>query len=64
MSMARANENCCREEKAYDTAKGEFESLEIGVSEPVTKYFSRVHVVLMKLTRHQVTTLAKQNIDY
>ena len=62
--LARANEKCCREEEAYDRSKGEFESLEIGVSEHITEYFVRVHVVLMKLTMHQVTTLAKQNIDY
>ena len=40
------------QEAAYDRAKSEFESLEIGVSEPVTKYFARVHVILTKLTRH------------
>ena len=40
--------------------KREFESLEIGVSEPVTEYFARVHVILMKFARHQVTTPARE----
>ena len=40
---------------AYDRAKREFESLEIGVNEPVAKHFAQVHVILMKLARHQVT---------
>ena len=46
-------------EAAYDRAKGEFESLEIKVSEPVAEHFARVHVILMKLTRHHVTTPAR-----
>ena len=48
------------EEAAYDRAKQEFESLEIGVSESVAEYFARVHVILMKLARHQVTTPARE----
>ena len=45
---------------AYDREKREFESIEIGVSKPVAKYFARVHVILMKLTRHLVTTPARE----
>ena len=45
---------------AYDRVKREFESLEIRVSEPVAEYFTRVHVILMKLTRNQVITLARK----
>ena len=45
-------------EAAYDRAKREFESLEIEASEPVAEYFSRVHVILMKLTRNHVKTPA------
>ena len=43
-------------EAAYDRAKREFESLEIGVSETAAEYFARVHTVLTKLTRRQRTT--------
>ena len=45
---------------AYDRAKREFESLQIGVWESVVEYFARVHVILMKLARHQVTTPARE----
>ena len=45
---------------AYDRARREFESLDIGVSEPVPGYFARVHVILMKLARHRVTTPARE----
>ena len=48
------------QEAAYDRAKREFESLEIGVVELVAGYFARVCVVLTKLTRHQVTTSARE----
>ena len=44
------------QEAAYDRAKREFESLEIGVSEPVAEYFIRVHVILMKLARSSNNT--------
>ena len=47
-------------QEAYDRAKREFESLEIGVSEPVAEYFARVQVTLMKLAGHQVTTPARE----
>ena len=47
-------------EAAYGRVKREFESLEIGVSEYVAEYFARVHVILMKLARHQVTTSARK----
>ena len=48
------------QEAAYDRVKREFESLEIGASEPATEYFARVHMIVMKLTRHQVTTPARE----
>ena len=48
------------QEVAYDRAKREFGSLEIGVSKPVAEYFARVHVLLMKLARHQITTPARE----
>ena len=48
------------EEVAYDRAKREFETLEIGVRESVTAYFARVHVILMKLEKHKVTTPAHE----
>ena len=47
------------EEAAYDGVKREFRSLETEVSEPVAGYFARVHVIFLKLTRHQVTTPAR-----
>ena len=43
------------QETTSDRVKREFESLEIRVSESLAKYFARVHVILMKLTRHRVT---------
>ena len=48
------------QEAAYDSLNREFESLDLGVSESVAEYFARVHVILMKLTRHQVTTPARE----
>ena len=48
------------EEAGNSRVKREFESLEIGVSEPVAEYFARVHVILMKLARHQITTPARE----
>ena len=48
------------QEVAYDRAKRKFESLEIGVSEPVVEYFARVQVTLMKLTRHHATAPARE----
>ena len=48
------------QEAAYDRAKRELRSLEIGVSESAAEYFARVHVVLTRLTRHQVTTPARE----
>ena len=60
-SMAGATKIAAEtQEAAYDKAKGEFDSHEIGVGEPVTEYFARVHVVLTKPTRHQVTTPARE----
>ena len=49
-----------QQEAAYDRAKREFESLEIGGSKSVAEYFARVHVILTKLTRHQVTTPTRE----
>ena len=40
------------EDVAYDRTKREFETLQIGVNESVTECFARVHIVLMKLERH------------
>ena len=40
------------EEVAYDRAKREFKNLEIGVSESITEYFARLHIILMKLEGH------------
>ena len=55
-SMAGANENCSRNTRSsVYQGKKEFGSLEIEVSEHVAKYFARLHVILMKLTRHQVS---------
>ena len=51
------------EEVAYDRAKREFETLEIGVRESVAEYFPRVHLILMKLVRHKVTTPARESKD-
>ena len=48
------------EEAAYNRARRGFESLEIGVSESAAECFARVHVILMKLARHQVTTPARE----
>ena len=48
------------QEAAYDRVRRGFESLEIGVSKPVAKYFARVHVILMKLARQQVTIPARE----
>ena len=46
------------EEAAYDRAKREFESLEIGVSGCVGELFARVHFILMKTCENNVTTPA------
>ena len=48
------------EGSSYDRAKREFESLEIGVSEYVAEYFARVHIILIKLARHKVTTPTRE----
>ena len=48
------------QEGAYDRAKREPGSLDIEVVESVAEYFARVHVILMKLARHQVTTPARE----
>ena len=39
-----------QERTAYERAKSEFKSLEIGVSETVAEYFARVNDVLTNLT--------------
>ena len=48
------------EEAAHDIAKREFESLQIRVSESVAEYFPGVHIILMKIVRHQVTTPTRE----
>ena len=61
-SMACAKKHCFRSARSSkDRPKSEFESLQTGVSEPVAEHFARrVHVVLTKLTRYQVTTPARE----
>ena len=46
------------EDDAYDRAKREIETLEIGANETVSEYFARVNTVLVKLERHDITTPA------
>ena len=48
------------EDDAHDRAKREFETLEIGANESISKYFARVNIVLMKLERHNKTTPARE----
>ena len=48
------------QEAVYDGVKREFESLVTEASEPVAEHFARVHVLLMKLARQQVTTPARE----
>ena len=48
------------QEVANERTLRTFESLEIGVSEPVAENFARVHVIVMKLARQQVTTPARE----
>ena len=48
------------ENAAYDRAKQEFGSLEIGVRGSVAEYFARVYIVLIQLARPQVTTPARE----
>ena len=48
------------EDDAYDRAKRDFETLEIGANETVSEYFARVNIVLMKLERHDITTPARE----
>ena len=45
---------------AYGRTKREFETLEIGVREFGAEYFARVHIILMKLGRHKITTPARE----
>ena len=47
------------EDDAYDRAKREFETLEMGANESVSKYFARVNIVLMELERPNITTPAR-----
>ena len=42
------------EEVECDRAKREFETLEMDASESVAEFFTRVHVILMELERHQI----------
>ena len=48
------------EDDAYDRAKREFETLEMGANETASEYFDRVNIVLMKLERHNITTTARE----
>ena len=47
------------EDDAYDRAKRELETLEIGANESVSDYFARVNIILMKLKRHNMVTPAR-----
>ena len=42
------------EEVECDRAKREFETLEMDASESVAEFFTRVHIILMELERHQM----------
>ena len=42
------------EEVEYDRAKRKFETLEMDASESVAEFFTRVHIILMELERHQI----------
>ena len=48
------------EDDAYNRAKREFETLEMGANEYVSECFARVNIVLMKLERHTSTTPARE----
>ena len=48
------------EEVAYDRVKREFENLEIEVSESITEYFARLHIILMELEGHKIVTPARE----
>ena len=48
------------EEVEYDRAKPEFETLEMDASESVAEFFTRVHIVLMELERHQIPIPARE----
>ena len=48
------------EEVEYDRAKREFETLEMDASESVAEFFTRVHIILMKLDRHQIPIPARE----
>ena len=48
------------EDDAYDRAKREFETLEMGANETVSEYFARVNIVLMKLEGHNITTPTRE----
>ena len=48
------------EDGAHDRAKREFETLQMGDSETVSEYFSRVNISLMKLERYNITTSARE----
>ena len=48
------------QEAAYDRVKIKFESFEIGVNESVAECSAHVHMIVMKLTRKQMTTPARE----
>ena len=47
-------------EVGYDRAKREFETLEMDASESVAEFFTRVHISLMELERHQIPIPARE----
>ena len=48
------------EEVEYDRAKREFETLKMDASESVAEFFTRVHIISMKLERHQIPIPARE----
>ena len=48
------------EEVEYDRTKREFETLEMDASESVAELFTRVHIILMELERHQIPIPARE----
>ena len=48
------------EEVAYDRAKRDFKNLETKISESITEYFARLHIIVMKLEGHKIVTPAPE----
>ena len=51
------------EEVECDRAKREFETLEMDASESVAEFFTRVHIILMELERHQNIPIPAREIQ-